>query len=337
MKKLLPCLAGLMLLFGGLGHAVMFLSLEVASASVTTYDLAADWSDAANPNGVWTYREGTNALPSVDNWTPLNILDVQPAWAPSADLRNFLPAWFKSTTNNPNGMDFLVGDVVVHSTDALNGPLSDVANVIWTSPINGVIDISGGVWMVRESGRGNHWSLSVNETIITGGDLSSADPFDRAHPFLFANGSGGAGVLNDIHVAVGDVIQLQVERTSELGDFVGVNFTINATSVPSLSISPPSGNYVTTQGFDLTLILRAFGLSILGGQATFDDSDVTAALVGCIIPGTLVSGGQTLRCPALKGGFLGTSTHTFTVTLDLSNGSSVSDSVTWKVLSNTEP
>ena len=55
------------------------------------------------------------------------------------------------------------------------------------------------------------------------------------------------------------------------------------------------------------------------------------------MPGTLISGGQTFRCPNITGEFLGEDTHTLNVTLDLSDGSSVSDSVTWEVVGNTEP
>ena len=68
-----------------------------------------------------------------------------------------------------------------------------------------------------------------------------------------------------------------------------------------------------------------------------DGADVTAFLADCLIPGTLVSDGQTFRCPGLKGDMLGIGNHVLTVTLDLSDGSSVSDSVSWEVLENTEP
>lgn len=104
-----------------------------------------------------------------------------------------------------------------------------------------------------------------------------------------------------------------------------------------LTISPPSADYLTTQGFDLTLIVEAQGLSVTGGSATLDGSDVTDTLASCIIPGTLVSGGQTFRCPGLTGGGLDTGTHTLDVTLDLSDGSSVSDTINWEVMENTEP
>jgi len=43
-----------------------------ATTSATIYDLNADWSDAINPNGVWTYRQGTTALPHVNAWQGLS-------------------------------------------------------------------------------------------------------------------------------------------------------------------------------------------------------------------------------------------------------------------------
>ena len=109
--------------------------------------------------------------------------------------------------------------------------------------------------------------------------------------------------------------------------------------INSLAISPPSGSYVTTQQFDLTLIVRveSEGTTVAGGSATFDGADVTANLASCLIPGTLVSGGWTFRCPGISVDSLGTGTHNLDVTLDLSDGSSVSDNVTWVVKENTDP
>ena len=141
---------------------VAILPPEPSFASVTTSDLQTDWSDDSNPNGAWTYREGADFLPSVPDWTPLGTSPaVQPAWAPSATTGNFLPAWFKSTTANRAGMDFITGQVLVHSTDTGNGPFSGVANLIWASPLNGMIDISGAAWMARDIGRSNTWNCCI--------------------------------------------------------------------------------------------------------------------------------------------------------------------------------
>ena len=106
---------------------------------------------------------------------------------------------------------------------------------------------------------------------------------------------------------------------------------------PILSVSPPSGSYAYTQNFDLTFILRALGVSIAGGSAVLDGLDITPELAGCFVRGTLVSGGQTFRCPSLSGSRLGVGTHTLEGSFDLSDGTTVQDAATWEVLENTEP
>ena len=108
-------------------------------------------------------------------------------------------------------------------------------------------------------------------------------------------------------------------------------------SSATLIISPPSGDYVTTQHFDLTLIVEAPGLSTVGISGTLDGSDVTGALAGCVIPGTIVSGGQTFKCSGLTGGLFGTGTHVLSVKLELSDGSFLNDTVIWEIIENTEP
>ena len=117
-----------------------------------------------------------------------------------------------------------------------------------------------------------------------------------------------------------------------------VTWTI-PTSAPgvSLAFSPGPGRLVTTQRFDLVLIVGTGGATVVGGRATFDGADVTARLVACVVPGVLPAGGLTFSCPGLTGGALGAGTHTLAVTLNLSTGATVTGSVTWEVLSNREP
>ena len=202
--------------------------------AVITYDLKTDWSDVSNPTGVWSYKEGTNLLPHVAAWDPTEVGGTQPAWAISGSLSSgeLDPAWFKSTIRPLFSHDWLIGDVVTHTTDE-NGTGNGPANVTWTSPLNGTVDISGVVWMGRDVFRSNHWTLSLNGVPLTGGDISSGDTFNRASPFNFAAGSSGASVLNDVPVTIGDVITLQIVKTSTIGDFAGVNFTIDAVPEPS--------------------------------------------------------------------------------------------------------
>ncbi|MGH7266699.1 MAG: hypothetical protein ACREMB_17890 [Candidatus Rokuibacteriota bacterium] len=61
------------------------------------------------------------------------------------------------------------------------------------------------------------------------------------------------------------------------------------------------------------------------------------ALLPCLVFGTRLSGGQTVRCPGLTGGLFGTGVHTMTITLFLSDGSVVSDTAEWHVQANSEP
>jgi len=108
----------------------------------------------------------------------------------------------------------------------------------------------------------------------------------------------------------------------------------------SLVISPASGSFASSQTFDFAFILEGRpDLSVVGGSATFDGNDVSANLGSCLISGTLLGGGggQTFRCPGLDGSALAPGLHTFVVTLDLSDGSSVSDSVIWNFKENSEP
>ena len=202
---------------------ILFLASPICNAE-DVFDLSTDWSDSTNPNGEWTYREGTNALPLVPGW-----ITGQSAWAPSEFSGNFLPGWFRSTSDGLDGLDVLTGDVVVHSTDSFNGGANGPGNVIWTSPDAGTIAIAGAVWMARDlGGRSNDWTIMHNGVPLTGGTISDGDPFDRANPFDFAGGSGGAAVLQNIPVSEGDVLELEIIKssTSTFGDFVGVNLQI---------------------------------------------------------------------------------------------------------------
>ncbi len=105
-------------------------------------------------------------------------------------------------------------------------------------------------------------------------------------------------------------------------------------SLKSLTISPPSGDYVSTQHFDLTLIVEGTGSATIT-NATWNGNDITTDLNKCVRSGTLISGGETFRCP-ISGRLLGTGTQTFSATVEV-GGSSVTETVTWEVLENSEP
>ncbi len=104
-----------------------------------------------------------------------------------------------------------------------------------------------------------------------------------------------------------------------------------------LSLSPASGDYLQTQSIDLSAILRVNDVSITSLTATLNGIDISAQFSACSLGGTLTNGGRSLRCPDIPLTVLEPGDYTLALTLLLSNGSSVSDSVQWTVLGNIEP
>ncbi len=232
-----------------LGVTRPFLAILIALAqpclATVAWDIQVEWSDAANPNGVWVFREGGNVLGHVAAWQQPGLGYVQPAWAVGEVSPNeYLPSWFKAT-GTVGGLDWEVGDVVVHTTDPANGPTHGNASVRWVSPVADTIAITGSVWITRDIGRSAAWTLLRNATPLTGGSVSSGDPYSRANPFDFAAGSGGAGVLQGIPMQVGDFIELSLVTTSSntLGDMVGVNLLING-AVTGVGDGPARAHFV---------------------------------------------------------------------------------------------
>ena len=226
------------------------LIFSAATASATTFDLQADWSDSTNPNGTWSYNQGATPLAHVSAWQGLSgdFTSDQPAWARGAVGNTNLPCWFRSLGTVGIAHDWQSGDILTHTTDSFNGVGSGPANVTWTCPENGSITVSGSIWMGRDIGRGNHWTLSTNGTAISSGDIFSGDVYSRTNPFNFSSGSGGAAVLSNISLVAGDIFKLQVDKTSSTGDYAGVNLTI--AFIPSFQL-----RITTTEKFSNNLQL----------------------------------------------------------------------------------
>jgi Putative binding domain, N-terminal len=234
---------------------------------VTTYDLAAGWSDVINPNGVWSYnRAPAVAITNrVADWDTSNNLfgSPQAAWAAAPyPAAGHVPMWFKRVSDSTT-LDFPVGRVGMHGSETSN------AGVTWTSPLDGAVDISGGVWQAAKTGahagRSMNWRVLKNGLALTGGSVSSSDSFTSASPFVLQNGSGGAAALTHLNVSRGDVITLELFKASSFTSFVGVNLTITARSPATCSylLSSTSQSFVAVGGSGTVNVTAAAGCNWL--------------------------------------------------------------------------
>jgi hypothetical protein len=215
----------------------------VAGAS-TTFSLSANWSDTTNPNGPWSYNQDTKPLPLVPVWTGAGSALVgcnQPAWAPSNNSGDFLPAMMKPNacsakffgTDPHNGLaNVMAGDIVVHTVDSANGnPSLGVATFHFTVPTGdpGTYQITGSVWdaaLNLGTSRPQEWILLVNGSQKATGILAGNIPRSEAETFnITANLAGG------------DTVDLELLRDgSGFGYFVGTNMTL--TPICTLTDAP---------------------------------------------------------------------------------------------------
>ncbi len=108
----------------------------------------------------------------------------------------------------------------------------------------------------------------------------------------------------------------------------------------SLIITPQSGPFFTSQTIDLGLILDTDGSSTMVDlTAILDGDDISTGLSGCIQEGLLLSGGETFRCGnvSLDSNHFGPGIHTLSVTVELSDGTILNDTVNWEIFANVEP
>jgi len=208
---------------------IFFVLLAVGLPSQAfSYSLVDNWSNAVNPNETWSYNEGSNPLSTnIADWPLGEFGSNQTAWANGNTATDIVPGWMKSVATPGGDFDWLTGDVITHSTDDFSGGAHGLANVTWTAPISGTFDIAGGVWLGRDTTlRSNDWSLFHNATLLASGSLAFNDAFSRAAPDTFS-------ILNRVFTA-GDVLKFEIAKTSQFGEFVGVNLTITPEPISTI-------------------------------------------------------------------------------------------------------
>jgi len=222
---------------------LLVLALVAAtSAQASVYDLNADWSDLANPNGAWRLDKNISTPFTISQGDYWSNGTNQKAWADEPFQQNaHVPFWMKATVTT--GLDYLIGDVVMHGAVPWRTGSADTSAVL-VSPEAGIAIISGSTWETRDIGRRMEWQLLKNGVVFSDGMLLPGQT-SRANPFLFSDGSGGIGAMAQF-VAIGDRLELRMHSLDDAPDIAGVNFRVEV-------VVPEPGAWVAA-GFGLLFL-----------------------------------------------------------------------------------
>lgn len=199
---------------GAVGFAV--------SAQAATYDLAGDWSDSVNPNGAWSFVQGSTALAHQTSCTPSNPFSASVGngfWGAGCNLDTNTPEIARVTADGvASGQtleDWLAGDVVLHSTNPGTGaPIA----VHWTAPSAGTIDYAVAAWYAHSGvTRSNDLTITLNGSLL--------------HSGVVTNGGGRSNAINfsgNLGVLAGDILAVSFQATSgqTFGSLAGLNQTV---------------------------------------------------------------------------------------------------------------
>jgi len=216
-----------------LGFAVLILC-STAFANTVTYDLKNDWG-TTNPNGPWSFLQGTNLLPYQSA-----CASFAPGCAPAEP---YLPVWSQiSLAATANPPYYQPGDIWTHSVDGYNGnPGAGESILKWTAPVAGTIDLSGDIWYLHGTcclDRSNDFFLYLDNTLLASGTVSGsgANQHTLVNPIDFSSTA-------DV-VKAGDTVTLVVQRSANedtnAGSEDGVNLTITETPAQSQVPEPSS-------------------------------------------------------------------------------------------------
>ncbi|MEX2306377.1 MAG: hypothetical protein WD738_02220 [Pirellulales bacterium] len=215
----------------------VLLLLSAMSAPIhaaTIYNASADFSYAANPNGVWSYNVGLIPLPFVQSgW---GGVPGEMFWATTL-AGTVPPAWGKAATTPAGTTDWLPGDVIVHASNSGSGG-ADQGNITWTSPGAGYIDISGKAWdAVHSPGRDDAWSLSLDGDVLASRPgIVGVQRGDAAADF--ANNLLPLKSLANLTVQAGDVLKFEVQKAAGCcGHFSGLELTVSLVPEPPAALA----------------------------------------------------------------------------------------------------
>jgi len=220
-----------------------------SSASAHVFDLTADFSYSANPNGQWAYLRGTELLA----YTP-TPLGGPPApcttdgyWGSPWEAIIFRATVSSAQTPGYGADDWLAGDVISYTPDS-----GTTVRFNWTAPCDGTITYSGSVWYASTIvARSNIFTLALNGgTPLATGVVNPT--ITRSNAITFSS-------QTPIAVAAGDRLDLTfVKNIGEaFGSFSGSTLDIQF-ATPVECVADLNGD-CSVSGDDLVQVLGAWG------------------------------------------------------------------------------
>lgn len=199
-----------------------------AQAATTAYSLAGGFSNTANPNGVWSFTQGSAAL---IHFTPTGGHPLEPGvadgwWGVESSLAANMPFVAKTTVNGASvagysNDDFLADQVIVRSGDF--GPS---AFVRWTAPAAGTVDFSTSAWYVHSAFSGVNELRVTLDGVAQGGLLTINDTSYESHRQALS--------VPGLTVATGSVLSVEIRKKAlqDFGSITGLEHTVLFTATP---------------------------------------------------------------------------------------------------------
>lgn len=219
------------------------------------YDATADFSTAANPNGVWSYHFSDDTVRdgSYDLFTEVDPAGGSPGgpgigsllWHADAGVATGQRPFAGINTTSPGSSSWALNELALHPGQSGGGGGDGLAVLSWTSPVTGTADVSFSLAM----GLGGNvaWFFEQNNsaTTLDSGTLIGSSATDTIS-------------LLGLSITAGDRLNLVLDNNGIIGnDLVRLtSATIETNAVPE-----PSAIALMVCGFGGFLIRKRFAVA----------------------------------------------------------------------------